>query len=68
MKTKPELLTELDDTLTMLADAVKAQNWTIAGDAAGHVEALCAMLSPRPVTIGDIKESMAKLGALLAKN
>ena len=68
MKTKQQLQTELDDTIAMLQDAVKLRNWTIAGNAAGHCEALCAMLAPKPVTIGSIKESMAKLGALLAKN
>ena len=72
MKTKSELLTELNDTLLMLNDAVELRNWTIAGNAAGHCEALCAVILKRQrhesMRLYDVHDSLNKLGALLAKN
>jgi len=74
MKTKQQLQTELDDTIAMLQDAVKLRNWTIAGHAAGHCEALCARLRKESLylqlsdnNLEYVKDSMAKLGALLRR-
>lgn len=71
MKTKTQLIEELDDTVMMLVDAVDARNWVVASGAAVHIEALCVMVGkrvPAPsdyVALKDVSNSLSKLGALL---
>lgn len=68
MKTKTQLLEELDDQRTLLNDAIKAGQWTLATGAAWQIERLCRFMpaaEPQYITMDDIQTSLSKLGALL---
>lgn len=70
--TREYLLDQLRDTERMYADAIAAQNFVIAANAAGYIAALCrklqsATMPPQIPTLASLNDGLDKLGDALAR-
>lgn len=69
MKTKTQLLDELDDAVVLLVDAIDSRDWLISWNTSHQITALCGQLqlmdSGLPVTLSEVDRALDKLGALL---